>query len=155
MNMKTSSDGLNLIKRFEGYSAIPYKDIKGRMTIGYGHLIKTGEVFGAVSNIEATNLLAGDVEWAEEVVNSSVTVTINQEQFDALVDFVYNLGSGNFDGSTMLRDIDGSESMDKITAQMILWDRAAGQVSQGLLNRREAEAKLYSTGDYGYPQKST
>ena len=150
--MKTSSDGLNLIKRFEGYSAIPYKDIAGRMTIGYGHLIKSGEVFGAVSNLDATNLLATDVEWAEEVVNKSVTVDINQCQFDALVDFVYNLGSGNFQKSTMLGYINSGESMDKITAQMISWDRAGGVVSQGLLNRREAEAKLYSTGDYGYPK---
>ena len=153
--MKTSSDGLNLIKRFEGYSAIPYKDIAGRLTIGYGHLIKPGEVFGAVSNLDATNLLAGDVSWAEDVVNESVKVELNQAQFDALVDFTYNLGSGNFQKSTLLGYINGGNSMDQITTQFLAWDRAGGQVSQGLLNRRESEAKLYSTGDYGYPQKST
>jgi len=153
--MKTSSNGLNLIKRFEGYSAIPYKDTSGRPTIGYGHLIKAGEVFGAVSNLDATNLLSGDVLWSENVVNTMVTVTINQCQFDALVDFVYNLGSGNFQKSTLLSYINNNETMDKIVAQIIVWDRSANVINQGLLNRRNAEAKLYSTGDYGYPQKST
>ena len=59
--MNVSSRGVDLIKSFEGFSAVPYKDVKGLLTIGFGHLIKPGEVFGALSSVEATSLLERDV----------------------------------------------------------------------------------------------
>lgn len=156
--MKTSAAGINFIKMFEGYSATPYKDSAGKPTIGYGHLIKSGEVFGAVSNAQATSLLAEDVGFAEEAVNTSVKVSLTQPQFDALVSWVFNLGAGNFKSSTLLADINKGTDNIGIYPQFLRWcnQTVNGKLEKvvGLYYRRLAEATLFKTGDYDAATKA-
>ncbi len=142
--MKISDNGLELIKQFEGFRAIPYKDVVGKLTIGFGHLIKPGEAFGALSSTEATQLLRKDCSKAEACVNNCVKVQLNQNQFDALVSFVYNLGCGAFMASTLLKDLN---KKDFVAAENEFhkWDHAGGLVVPGLSKRRKQEAKLFST----------
>jgi lysozyme len=150
--MNMSLDGINLLKMFESFRSIPYKDSSGKPTIGYGHLIKPGEVFGAVSNGQATSLLTTDIKWAEDAVNQLVTLTISQPQFDALVSFTYNAGSGALKCSSLLVDINKGLGDTLAVHHWMEWDKAHvnGQLVtvKGLYNRRLAESTLYSTGDY-------
>ena len=147
--MKTSSDGINFVKRHEGYCATVYKDVAGNPTIGYGHLIKPGEVFGAVSNTQATSLLTSDLSWAEHIVTENVTELLTQWQFDALVDFVYNLGAANFISSTLLRQLNAGVDLNTVAANFGLWVHAGGVVVKGLVTRRHDEEILFLNGDYG------
>ena len=140
--MKISNAGLTLIKTFEGFRATPYRDVVGKLTIGFGHLIKAGEVFGAVSSIEATSLLQVDVAFAEDCINSHVTSEISQDQFDALVSFVYNLGCTNFLSSTLLKYVN-LYNFELAAAEFKKWNHAGGIVIAGLTNRRLAEAALF------------
>ena len=91
-------------------------------------------------------LLAQDVSIAAACVNAVVTVKLTQQEFDALVDFVFNLGAGAFKGSTMLRNLNAG-NFTSAAAQFDLWDRAGGAVVAGLLRRRQAEAALFDTSD--------
>ncbi len=93
--MQLSSEGLELIKRFEGFRSRQYTDVAGFPTIGYGHRIVPPESFpGGLSEPQAANLLARDVSAAELAVGHLVKVALTQGQFDALVDFCFNLGCG-------------------------------------------------------------
>jgi lysozyme len=94
----------------------------------------------------AQALLAKDVSSAADCVNNLVEVTLTQEEFDALVDFVFNLGAGAFRGSTMLRDLNAGD-FTSAAAQFDMWDHAGGAVVAGLLRRRQAEAELFEGGD--------
>jgi GH24 family phage-related lysozyme (muramidase) len=140
--MKTSAVGIALIKQFEGFSAIPYRDVVGKMTIGFGHLIKPGEVFGAVSSIEATSLLIKDVGFAEDCINKNVTAELDQNQFDALCSFVYNLGCANFLSSTLLKYVN-LYNFELAAAEFGRWNHAGGKSIAGLTRRRAAEAALF------------
>ena len=140
--MKISSDGINFIKQFEGFSATPYKDVGGLLTIGFGHLIKQGEVFGALSSVEATALLQRDVEAFEFAVNKMIVVTITQNQFDALVSFAYNLGAHSLLSSTLLRKLNLGDFPDAAN-EFLKWNHVNGQVVDGLTRRRQAEQKLF------------
>ena len=149
--MKTSKDGVEFIKRHEGFRATPYRDIAGVMTIGYGHAILPNEVFGALSGLEATAILCRDLAIAENGVNTLVSVPINQEQFDALVDFTYNLGVGALQKSTLLQKINDGSPIGAISMEINRWVNAAGVPARGLITRRADEVRLYRTGDYGVP----
>ena len=142
MAMTTSQNGINLIKQFEGFRAVPYKDIAGFPTIGYGHLIQPGEVFGAVSSVDATTLLITDLATAEICINTYVTTTINQNQFDALASFVYNLGCGKLKMSTLLKLINAGE-LELAADEFLKWNHAGGAVVKGLTERRKAERDLF------------
>lgn len=140
--MEISNKGLELIKQFEGFSATVYKDVVGKPTIGFGHLIKPGEVFGCIGSMEATQLLSKDCKEAEDCVNDKVTAEINQNQFDALVSFTYNLGCGALGESTLLKYVN-LYNFDLASKEFPKWDHAGGKVVDGLLKRREAEASLF------------
>lgn len=140
--MKISSKGLDLIKEFEGFRAVPYKDAVGLPTIGYGHLIKKGEVFGAISSVEATAILSRDVEDAENSVNKMVNVPINQHQFDALVSFTYNLGGHSLLSSTLLKKLN-LKDFEGAAEEFLKWDHAGGKQLPGLTRRRKAEKELF------------
>lgn len=145
---KTSAQGVEFIKMFEGFSAVPYNDSADLPTIGFGHLIKPGEVFGAISSVEATALLARDLETAERAVNVAVQGTLTQSEFDALVCFTYNLGKGNLDSSTLLKKINGMAPIVEIGTEWGKWVNAGGVAVKGLKARRLAEFTLYESGDY-------
>jgi lysozyme len=137
--MEYSLTGEHLTEQFESCRLTSYQDSRGRWTIGWGH---TGPEIGPgmfwnQSQCDAQLLL--DIQWAVQCINKAVTVTLTQSEFDALVDFVFNVGSGNFGGSTLLRLLNAGD-MEGAAAEFDRWDKAGGQVVAGLLRRRQAEA---------------
>ena len=143
--MQLSTEGLELIKRFEGFRSRQYTDVAGFPTIGYGHRIVPPESFpGGLSEPQAANLLARDVSAAELAIGRLVKVALTQGQFDALVDFCFNLGSGRLAGSTLLRVLNGGRYDDAVE-QLLRWDLAGGEVNLGLKARREAELRFWKS----------
>jgi lysozyme len=140
--MQTSDTGIALIKEFEGFSATPYKDGAGLLTIGYGHKIQPGELFDTISNETAEALLRDDVQEAADAVNRLVTADLNQNQFDALVSFTFNLGAGRLQESTLLTLLN-SGNYDGASAQITRWKYIGTTASPGLSRRREAERSLF------------
>lgn len=145
--MKISQKGIDLIKEFEGFSAKMYKDAVGLPTIGYGTLIDTKEENYLKTKIitkqEAEQLLRKDVEIFESSVNKMITSKINQNQYDAIVCFVYNLGANNFRKSTLLKKININPNDKTIRDEFMKWNKAGGMILKGLTRRRKAEADLY------------
>lgn len=142
--MELSAAGLNLLKISEGFRAQTYNDVAGFPTIGYGHKLKPGESFpNGVTNLEAAAILLADVQEAEQAVTNLVKVPLTQGQFDALVDFTYNLGAARMASSTLLRILNVG-SYEAAGEQLLRWDIAAGEVNAGLKARREAEFALWN-----------
>ena len=145
--MKLSGQGLRFIQEQESLRLSPYQDIAGNWTIGYGHLM-TDEEFSkcppgsSITEGEAFLLLETDVEEAENAVNQLVTVPLSQSQFDALVDFVFNLGGGALERSTLLEDLNEGR-YNAAAAQIPLWDHAGGRVVKDLELRRFAEQRMF------------
>jgi lysozyme len=142
--MNPSDELIELIKRAEGFSAQAYPDpgTGGEpYTIGYGHTghVKLGDV---VDEAQADELLRADLQHAVDAVHELVAWPLSQKQFDALVDFVYNVGTGNFTNSTLLKMIN---QRDFIGAgeQFLRWNKAGGHVMAGLTKRREQERELF------------
>jgi len=132
--------GLALTKSFEGCRLEAYLDSAGVPTIGWGH---TPTTLGTVwTQEQADAQLVIDTQWANSVVNKNVTSEINQNQHDAMVDFTYNVGSGNFTGSTLLRLVNQG-NFQLASEQFGEWVHAGGQVIPGLVRRRQAEANLF------------
>ena len=142
--MKTSQIGIDLIKRFEGFSATPYLCPAGYLTIGYGHLLQSPVVSrqSPVSEAEAEELLRGDVQVAEKAVMRLIAVPVTQHQFDALVSFTFNLGAGALQRSTLRRKANRGEH-EAVAQELLKWVFAGGKRLPGLIRRRQAEAELY------------
>jgi lysozyme len=150
-----SDQGAQFIGHFEGFRGNLYNDAANNCTIGYGHLVHHGPCNGSepaefkrgISQHEAEQLLDRDAQGAADAVRRFVRVPLNQAQFDALVSFVYNLGAGAFEGSTLLKDLN-ARRYDAVPGQLEEWVHAGGQVLPGLVARRKAEARLFMTGKY-------
>jgi|TARA_B100002003_G_scaffold41465_1_gene36981 lysozyme len=140
--MRTSEAGILLIKSFEGCRTVAYQDAVGVWTIGYGHTIDVKEGM-TITQHQCDVMLEVDIETYENYVNKYVVVFLTQNQFDALVSWVYNLGPTNFRKSTMLKVLNAGK-YDEVPYQMKRWNRAGGQVLKGLVIRREAEAELFN-----------
>lgn len=143
MPMALSEAGRKALTRLEGCRLLAYRDVGGVLTIGVGH---TGPDVYAGKRItleEAEVLLAQDVEIFERAVNANVTVPLTQQQFDALVIFVFNVGIGAFSRSTLVRLLNAGD-YDAVPAQLRRWNRVGGVVVQGLVHRREAEIKIWN-----------
>ena len=138
MNMTYSKSGLALTERFEGCRLEAYQDSTGRWTIGYGHTFNVikGDV---CTQAQAEAWLIGDTAWAEKYVNRHVTTEVTQGEFDALVDFSFNLGVGTFEQSTLLRLVN-ERQFAAAALEFDKWAHAGGVVVAGLLRRRQAEA---------------
>ncbi|EBH1518730.1 lysozyme [Salmonella enterica subsp. enterica serovar Pensacola] len=135
--------GLELIKTSEGLSLRMYYNPAGLQTIGYGHLIKPDEKFNCeIKAKEAEYLLKKDLKQAEEIIHSVVTVGLNQNQFDALVALIFNIGSGNFRNSTLLKYLNQGD-YSKAADQFLVWDKAGGRKLPGLTHRREVERNIF------------
>lgn len=145
-SMKISIEGLSLIKKFEGLELEAYKCAAGVWTIGYGHIkdVKEGDV---ITKAEADEMLVHEIEEYENYVNTAVNVPLSQNQFDAIVSWVFNLGNGNLRASTMLKVINSGDHAG-VPAQIKRWNKAGGKVLEGLIRRREAEALLYEGKDW-------
>lgn len=137
-----SSDGLEALMDREGFSSTPYYDFKGS-SIGYGHLIKPGESFASISQEVAAQLLASDVAWAVDAVRSAVLAPVDQNQFDALVSFCFNVGAGAFSRSTLVRRINAFDP--NAADEFGRWVYAGGRVNDGLIARRQSERAQYES----------
>lgn len=143
--MQLSRAGLELIKQSEGFRSQTYNDVNGFPTIGYGHRLLPSESFRAgITEAQATQMLLADVGTAEQAVEHLAKVPLTQGQFDALVDFCFNLGSGRLASSTLLKSLNSGQYQDA-AEQLIRWDIAAGVENAGLKTRREAELALWSS----------
>lgn len=146
--LSLSSNGIAFVGRHEGYSATTYHDSAGCPTIGYGHLIKPGEDFSnGITREQAFQLLAQDTKTAEDAVNHKVTASLTQPQFDALVDFTYNLGARALSRSILLKNLNSGSPV--VLKNFTDWNRAAGKTVPGLTRRRTEEFNLFSKGEYG------
>ncbi len=137
MNGSPQYTGIGLTEQFEGCRLVAYQDSNGVWTIGYGHT--EGVTAGTTCTLaQAQAWLAEDTQWAVASVQRLVTVALTQNEFNALVDFVFNVGAGNFAASTLLDDLNQGEYA-LAADQFLVWDRAGGEVVAGLLRRRVAE----------------
>ncbi len=134
-------EGLALIKKFEGCELNAYQCSAGVWTIGYGHTKDVVEGM-EITQEQAEQMLVDELHEYESYINKYVTVALSQNQFDALVSWVYNLGPANLSASTMLKVLNSGEYED-VPAQMKRWNKAGGKVLEGLIRRREAEACLF------------
>lgn len=154
--MQLSQKGLELIKKFEGFRAKAYDDlnpnknitsmsqVEGTLTIGYGHTsgVKVGQT---ITKERAEQLLKQDTGWAQTTVNQMVKVKLTQNMFDALVSFVYNIGSTNFRKSDLLQYLNTGD-YQKAANEFPRWNKSGGKVLQGLVNRRKEEKSLFESG---------
>ena len=145
-NMHISAEGLSLIKKFEGCELKAYRCAANVLTIGYGTIKNVTEGM-EITQEEAETLLQEEMHEYEGYINDMVKVPLEQHQFDAMVSWVFNLGSGNLSSSTLLKKLNNSE-YDEVPAQIRRWNKAGGKVLDGLIRRREAEAKMFLNQDW-------
>ena len=145
--MKCNEAGLQIIKVFEGFRSSPYKCSAGVPTIGYGSTrgfdrrpVKMS--MGSITEDEAYKLLKRDIGSAERSVSRLIKVDLNDNEFSSLVSFVYNLGSGNLQNST-LRSKLNRDDREGASNEFPKWRRAGGKILKGLVLRREAERNLF------------
>lgn len=139
--MKISQEGLALIKKYEGCELEAYLCPAGVLTIGYGHIknVKEGDTITAE---EAHDMLVAEMCEYEEYINELVKVELEQYQFDALCSWVFNLGPTNLISSTLLKVLNNKD-YDGVPTQIKRWNKSNGEVLEGLVKRREAEALLF------------
>lgn len=141
--MKTSDNGLRLIKNYESLRLQAYRCPAGIVTIGYGHT-RTARLGQTITEQQATALLRQDIADAEKAVNRTAAVRpLTQNQFDALVSLVFNIGTGNYDRSTIRAKVINNPTDPAIRAEFGKWVNAGGKRLEGLIRRRAAEADLY------------
>jgi GH24 family phage-related lysozyme (muramidase) len=142
--------GLALIQRFESFSPTVYICPAGYPSVGYGHVVLDGEsdrFAGGINEDEAEDLLRHDSGIAECAVLRLITVPLTDGQFDALVSFVFNVGAGGLQRSTLRRKVN-LEEHSAVPAEFIKWVWAGGRKLKGLVRRREAEARMYQTDNH-------
>ncbi|KVP19182.1 lysozyme [Burkholderia ubonensis] len=140
---RTGTQGIELIKHFEGLRLARYLDAVGKPTIGYGHLILPHERFTRpLTPAEADALLRQDLRSAELSLRKLLRVPVTQQQFDALMSFVFNLGSGRLRSSTLLRYLNAGAPV-RAADQFLVWNKAGGRPLAGLTRRRQAERALF------------
>ena len=144
--MKISEEGIELLKKFEGCKLEAYQDSVGVWTIGYGH---TKGVYKGmtISQDDAEEMLEEEMEEYEGYIEEYVEVPLSQNEFDALVCWVYNLGPTNLRNSTLLMVLNQSK-FDEVPEQIKRWNKAGGEVLKGLVRRGEAEALLFEGKDW-------
>ena len=143
--MKISTTGINLIKSFEGLKLQAYIDAVGILTIGYGHTGLDVHKGMTITEAQATDLLYKDLTSFESAVTKLITIPLNQNQFDALVSFTYNVGVGSLESSTLRRRLNAHEDPNTVAKQeLIKWVKGNNnQTLPGLVTRREAEIALF------------
>jgi lysozyme len=140
--MDISQNGINLIKKFEGCGLKAYKCPAGIWTIGYGHTGSTVHAGLQITSAEAEKLLKTDLLVHCNNVSKLVKVPLNQNQFDALVSFEYNVGYGNFKSSTLLKLLN-QKKYKEAAEQFGRWKYAGKKELLGLVRRRNAEKELF------------
>jgi lysozyme len=140
--MQPSQNAIDLVKASEGLRLQTYRDSVGVPTIGYGHTrgVRPGM---SITTAQAEQFLVDDLDEAADAVRKLVTVPLTQGQFDALCDFVFNLGAGRLAGSTLLRMLNLGD-YGAAGAQLRFWIMAGGVALPGLIKRRAAELALWN-----------
>ncbi|KAI0402047.1 lysozyme [Xylaria palmicola] len=144
---------IDLISEFEGFSADVYDDPTGNPTVGYGHLCQQSgcsEVPYSIplSEADGKKLLADDVIPPQDCITTQTAagVTLDANQYGALVSWAYNVGCGNAGSSSLIARLnDGEDPQTVIAAELPLWNKSGGQVLPGLTRRRAAEVDLASS----------
>ena len=144
--MKISQEGIALIKKFEGCELTAYQCSAGVWTIGYGHT-KGIEEGMEITQQEAEDMLVEELHEYENYINDNVTAPLSQNQFDAMVSWVYNLGPANLKASTLLKVLNAGD-YDGVPAQIKRWNKAGGVTLNGLIRRREAESLLFQNKEW-------
>ena len=144
--MKISQEGISLIKKFEGCELTAYQCSAGVWTIGYGHT-KGIEEGMEITQQEAEDMLVEELHEYENYINDNVTAPLSQNQFDAMVSWVYNLGPANLKSSTLLKVLNAGK-YDEVPFQMKRWNKAGGVTLDGLIRRREAESLLFQNKEW-------
>lgn len=147
---KISNNGLKFIADHEGMILHLYNDPANHATIGIGHLVHYGPINGSeaeefkrgITKQRAMEILRGDVIQAEQTVNKLVKVPLNQNQFDALVSFVFNIGETQFASSTLLAKLN-NQDYSAVPRELNRWVYADGKKLPGLINRRRDEGNLF------------
>ena len=147
---KTSKNGIAFIKKYEGFRSKPYKCEAGVATIGYGATYypngqKVKLTDPAIDEKHASLLLEAMLNPYEKAVDSYCRDDINQNQFDALVSFAYNLGNSALKSSTLLKKANANPNDKTIRNEFLMWRFAGGKELKGLVNRRIEESNLYFT----------
>jgi lysozyme len=150
-----SMKGAAFIAHFEGLKLNLYNDPVGHATIGVGHLVHKGPINGSepaefkqgISRERAFELLQQDARTAADEIARSVNVKLSQQQIDALISFTFNVGTGAFRDSTLLRLLNGGDYRS-VPSQLDRWTKASGQTLPGLVTRRKAEGALFRDGTY-------
>ena len=140
--MKTSADGIGLIKAFEGCRLTAYKCAAGVLTIGYGHTGADVAHGLTITQDEADQLLRDDLERFEVAVDRATNPVLSQNQFDACVALAFNIGAGAFTDSTLCKKINAGDFAGA-AEQFTRWNKANGKVLSGLVRRRAAERLLF------------
>ena len=154
--MQMSEAGQRKMADWEGFKPRAYHDAAGKLTIGVGHLLTRSELSSGkiwiqgeavryaagLSDRQVLDLLAQDLEGAEKAVNECVEVELQQNQFDALISFCFNVGATAFKNSTLLRRLNQG-GYEEVPAQLRRWVHCNGAVVAGLVNRRENEIDLW------------
>jgi lysozyme len=139
--MNISTPGIDLIKAFEGCKLEAYKCSGNVWTIGYGHTrhVEEGD---KITQKVADYFLEYDVAMVETHCKRLINIPLEQHQWDAIVSWCFNLGCGNLRASTMLQVINSGQ-IDKVSEQIVRWNKAGGKVVAGLTRRRKAEAAMF------------
>ncbi|KAJ5578471.1 uncharacterized protein N7459_007435 [Penicillium hispanicum] len=146
-----NQNGLNLIKSFESFQPNAYDDGFGNPTIGYGHLCADSSCSDVrypkpLTEDTATQLLAGDLVSYQDALTNALAdpVTLNDNQYAALVSWTFNIGNGNMESSDLVRRMNGGENVALVAHdELPQWNKANGQAVNGLTRRRSAELQLF------------
>jgi len=143
--MKPSDNVVQMIKKHEGFAPKLTDDV-GHPMIGYGCDLSAAEAKKyegrTISEVEAVSLLLARLTPVVDFLNNIVKVPLTQNQFDALCDLVYNIGSGNFSTSTLLKKLNAKDYTGA-ASEFVKWNMAGGKVLSGLTKRRESERDLF------------
>jgi lysozyme len=146
--MKASQSCIDLIKQFEGFSSAPYLCPAGKATLGFGSTFYEDGTPVTMQDAPITEERAKDIVYTvlykqfEPALNNAITVPVTQNQFDALLDWTYNVGVGNMKTSTLIRKLN-QKDYEGAADQLLMWNKAAGKELAGLTKRRQAERALF------------
>lgn len=149
--VKTSQAGIEFIKRHEGLRLTVYKDQAGLDTIGYGHLNVPGASYTQITPIQAEEILRRDLARGEAAITKAVKVPLSENEYDALSSFIFNVGTGAFKASTMLKKLNAGDkagAANEFDRWVFITRNGEKIVSNGLAKRRGAEKAVFVSGDY-------
>ena len=145
MRRQINQEGLDLIKRFEGFKSRAYRDPVGVVTIGWGHT-KTARLGQTITNQQGEALLRQDIAEFERAVETLIEVPLTDNQYAALVSLAFNIGAGALRRSTLRQKINAGDYAGA-AREFLRWDKAGGRVLRGLSRRRYAEMTLFLRAD--------